>query len=104
MCCAGYIVLAWFERTCQKKSKQQQLDVLTLSTWYLLDSDTYFTELPMPTHLMEISDASIALFDTLFPATNTIGRSILTYVLGPSRYNFGNAILDFAHFFHVVSL
>ena len=48
----------------------------------------------MPTHRVAVQDALIALFQIPVPDDDTVGRTVLTRVLGPS-VSFGKAIFNF---------
>jgi hypothetical protein len=48
----------------------------------------------MPTHRVVVQDALIALFQIPVPDEDSVGRTVLTRVLGPS-VSIGNAIFNF---------
>lgn len=58
----------------------------------------------MPTHRVAIRDALVTLFENPVPDDNTVGRTILSHVLGPSPINFAKAIFDFKHNEHLAAL
>jgi len=57
----------------------------------------------MPTHRVAIQDALIALFQIPVPDDDTVGRTVLTRVLGPS-VSFGKAIFNFRDNDHLKNL
>jgi hypothetical protein len=58
----------------------------------------------MPTHRVAIRDALIALFESPVPDDNSVGRSILTRVLGPSTIDFAKPVLNFRENEHLSAL
>ena len=57
----------------------------------------------MPTHRVAVQDALIALFQIPVPDDDTVGRTVLTRVLGPS-VSFGKAIFNFRDNDHLKNL
>ena len=57
----------------------------------------------MPTHRVAVQDALIALFQIPVPDDDTVGRTVLTRVLGPS-VSFGKAIFNFRDNNHLKNL
>ena len=57
----------------------------------------------MPTHRVAIQDALIALFQIPVPDDDTVGRTVLIRVLGPS-VSFGKAIFNFRDNDHLKNL
>ncbi len=55
----------------------------------------------MPTHRVFIRVALIALFETPVPDNNTLGRTVLTRVLGPDPIDFGKTVFDFKDNMHL---
>ena len=58
----------------------------------------------MPTHRVAIRDALIALFESPVPDDNSVGRSILARVLGPSPIDFAKPVLNFRENEHLSAL
>ena len=57
----------------------------------------------MPTHRVAVQDALIALFQIPVPEEDTVGRNVLTRVLGQS-VSFGKAIFNFRDNEHLKNL
>jgi hypothetical protein len=57
----------------------------------------------MPTHRVAVQDALIALFQILVPEEDSVGRTVLYRVLGPS-VSFGKAVLNFRDNEHLKNL
>ena len=57
----------------------------------------------MPTHRVAVQDALIALFQIPVPDEDSVGRTVLTRVLGPS-FSFGKAIFNFRDNEHLKNL
>jgi hypothetical protein len=57
----------------------------------------------MPTHRVAVQDALIALFQITVPDDGSVGRTVLTRVLGPS-VSFGKAIFNFRDTEHLKDL
>ena len=58
----------------------------------------------MPTHRVAIRNALIALFENPVPEDDTVGRTILIRVLGPSPIDFGKAVFNFKDNEHLSAL
>jgi hypothetical protein len=58
----------------------------------------------MPTYRVAIWDALIALLESPVPEHNTVGRSILARVLGPSPIDFGKPVFNFKENEHLSAL
>ena len=57
----------------------------------------------MPTHRVAVQDALIALFQITVPDDDSVGRTVLTRVLGPS-VSFGKPIFNFRDNEHLKDL
>ncbi len=93
------IIFGSFYGSHEKKSRQQQVFIFSCTAVPMLASEAMLF-LPqsagaMPAHRSAIRDALITLFEIPVPEDNSVGRTVLTRMLGPSPIDFAGPIFKF---------